>query len=133
MNGPTSKQQDVCGYCGTFGALIALTCIVQLLIIANSHWIVLVLLAIYLVVMGSFILLALQRPVAPPLLIASSVLAFIAEGILILTYLFSVIVILLFIYSVTITIVIFMEQIPQRLKEKALMIRAEKDNWSGKI
>jgi hypothetical protein len=133
MNGPTSKQQDLCGYCGAFGALIALTCIIQLLIIANVHWIAFTLLAMYLFIMSSFTLLALQKPVAPLLLIISSVLSFIAEATLILTYLFSVIVIVLFIYCVTITAVIFVEQIPKRLKEKAIMIKAERKTWAGKI
>jgi len=133
MNGPTGKQQDICGYCGTFGALISLTCIIQLLIIANAHWIPLALLVIYLFIMSSFILLSLQKPVAPPLLIISSVLSLIAEVTLILTYLFSVIVILLFIYCVTITAVIFMEQIPKRLKEKAQIVKAESETWAGKI
>jgi len=133
MNGPTNKQQDLCGYCGTFGALIALTCVVQLLVIGNAHWIVYSLLAIYLFIMTSFILLALQNSLAPPLLIVSSVLSFVAEGTLILTYLFSFIVIVLFLYSVTITVVIFMEQVPKRLKEKAQLIKAEQDDWAGKI
>jgi hypothetical protein len=133
MNSLTNKQQDLCGYCGTFGALITVTCLIQLFIIANAHWIAFLLMGFYIFIMGSFILLALQKSFAPLLLILSSVFSFIAEVILILTGLFSVIVIILFVYAITITIVVFMEQIPKRLKEKALLIKAERDDWAGKI
>jgi hypothetical protein len=133
MNGPTNRQQDLCAYLGIFGVLIALTCIVQLLIIANAHWIPLTLLGMYLFVLTSFILLALQKSVAPLLLIISSSLSLLSETALILTGLFSAIVIIQFIYSIVITIFIYMDEIPKRLKEKAVLLKAEKDSWAGKI
>jgi hypothetical protein len=133
MNGPTNRQQDLCAYLGIFGVLIALTCIVQLLIIANAHWIPLTLLGMYLFVLTSFILLALQKSVAPLLLIISSSLSLLSETALILTGLFSAIVILQFIYSIVITVFIYMDEIPKRLKEKAVLLKAEKDSWAGKI
>jgi hypothetical protein len=133
MNGPTNRQQDLCAYLGIFGVLIALTCIVQLLIIANAHWIPLTLLGMYLFVLTSFILLALQKSVAPLLLIISSFLSLLSETALILTGLFSAIVILQFIYSIVITVFIYMDEIPKRLKEKAVLLKAEKDSWAGKI
>jgi hypothetical protein len=133
MNGPTNRQQDLCAYLGIFGVLIALTCIVQLLILANAHWIPLTLLGMYLFVLTSFILLALQKSVAPLLLIISSSLSLLSETALILTGLFSAIVIIQFIYSIVITIFIYMDEIPKRLKEKAVLLKAEKDSWAGKI
>lgn len=133
MNGPTNRQQDLCAYLGIFGVLIALTCIIQLLIIANAHWIPLTLLGMYLFVLTSFILLALQKSVAPLLLIISSFLSLLSETALILTGLFSAIVILQFIYSIVITVFIYMDEIPKRLKEKAVLLKAEKDSWAGKI
>lgn len=133
MNGPTNKQQDFCAYCGIFGVLISLTCIIQLLVIAEAHWIPFTLLCMYVFVLTSFILLALQKPVAPLLLIISSFLSLLAEAALILTALFSAIVIIQFIYSVVITVVVYMDEIPKRLKEKAALLKAEKESWAGKI
>jgi hypothetical protein len=133
MNGPTNRQQDLCAYLGIFGVLIALTCIVQLLIIANAHWIPFTLLGMYLFVLTSFILLALQKSVAPLLLIISSFLSLLSEAALILTGLFSAIVIIQFVYSIAITVFIYMDEIPKRLKEKAVLLKAERDSWAGKI
>jgi hypothetical protein len=133
MNGPTNRQQDLCAYFGIFGVLITLTCIVQVLVIANAHWIPLVLLVMYLFVLTSFILLALQKAAAPLLLIISSFLSLLAEAALILTALFSAIVIIQFIYSFVITIVIYMDEIPKRLKEKAVLLKMERESWAGKI
>jgi hypothetical protein len=133
MEGLTTKQQDLCGYSGTFGALISLTCIVQHIIITTGHWITFVMLAMYLFVMASFILLAFQKNIAPGFLVVSCIFAFLTEGLLVLSGVISVAVILLFIYTLIITIVIFMEQVPKGLKEKALLLKAEEDSWAGKI
>jgi len=133
MNSLTNKQQDFCGYCGTFGALLSLTCLVQHLVISNVHWISFTLLGMYLFVAASFILLAVQKPIAPVLLIISCVVTLVAEATLIISFVFSVAVILLFVYTVVITMVIYIEGLPKRLKGRALLIRAEKEAWEGKI
>ena len=133
MNSLTNKQQDFCGYCGTFGALLSLTCLVQHLVISNVHWISFTLLGMYLFVAVSFILLAFQKSIAPALLIISCIVAFFAEATLIISFVFSVAVVLLFVYTVVITIVIYIEGLQKGLKEKALLIKAEREAWEGKI
>lgn len=133
MNGLTSKQQDLCGYSGTFGALLSFTCLVQHLAISNPHWISFTLLAMYFFVAASFILLAFQKSIAPVLLIISCIVTFLAEATLIISFVFSVVVVLLFIYTLVITVVIYMEGLPKRLKEKAILIKAEREAWKGKI
>jgi len=133
MEGLTTKQQDLCGYSGTFGALISLTCIVQHIVITKSHWITFVMLALYAFVMTAFILLAFQKNIAPAFLVVSCIFAFLTEALLILAGVISLAVILLFVYTLIITIVIFMEQVPKGLKEKAILLKAEEDSWAGKI
>ncbi|MEK7224219.1 MAG: hypothetical protein AAB221_00865, partial [Bacteroidota bacterium] len=48
-------------------------------------------------------------------------------------YSFSLVVLLLFIYHVIIIVAMYVEQIPERLKQKRLAEKAEEDEWRGKI
>jgi uncharacterized membrane protein SirB2 len=62
INNPlTARQQDICGYTGLFGALIALTCLIQHILITKAHWITFTLPGIYLFVIMAFVLLGLQK------------------------------------------------------------------------
>ena len=89
--------------------------------------------AIYLFAIVSFVLLALQKSVAPLLLIISCVLVFLAEAVLVISFVFSLVVFILLVYTIIMTVIIYMEQLPKRLKEKALLIRSEEDSWQGKL
>jgi hypothetical protein len=133
MNRRTNKQQDICSYTGTFGTLISAACFLQLMIISREHWLAFVLLGINVFAILAFILLALQKAIAPWLLIAVAVLLFLAELIYVFSGVFSLVVLLSFFYTVVIVVVLFVEQIPQKLKEKALAERAEALIWKDKI
>lgn len=133
MNTLTNKQKDLCSYTGLFGALISATCFIQLMIISRDHWIVVVLLGINAFAILAFILLALQKAIAPWLLIAVTALLLLAKLIYILNGVFSLIVFLSLLYSAVIVILLFIEQLPQKLKEKALAEKAEALVWKDKI
>jgi hypothetical protein len=133
MKPPTPAQQNTCAYTGTFGALIATTCVIQHLAITRDHWVTLLMLLFYLFSIVSFILLALQKRDAPILLIISAVLSFAAEIILLKSYVFSLIVLLLFLYTAIVLVVLYMDKIPSRLRDKAMLASAEKAAWEGKI
>jgi len=133
LNPLTSRQQDLCSYAGTFGALLGITCLVQHMMITRAHWITFAMTGVYIFIIISYILLAFQQTISPVLLIASAILSMATEWVLIKNYVFSLVVLLLFIYSVVIVVVIYIEQIPALLKQKALARRAEEEEWRGKI
>ncbi|HEY6505678.1 MAG TPA: hypothetical protein VIZ28_17000 [Chitinophagaceae bacterium] len=133
MNILTNKQKDLCSYAGSFGALISATCFIQLMVISRDHWLVLVLLFIYVLAILSFILLALQKAIAPWLLIAVAALLFLAKLVYLVSGIFSLVVLLSLLYSVVIVVVLFVEQVPQKLKEKALAEKVEALTWKDKI
>lgn len=81
----------------------------------------------------AFFLLALQKHIAPLLLIISTVFAFIAQVILMRHALFSLVVVLLLLYHVVVVVILYVEQIPKRLKLKAQLLREEEENWRDKI
>ena len=133
MNTLTNKQQDICSYSGLFGALISTACFVQLMIISRDHWVAFVLLGINVFAILAFILLALQKAIAPWLLIAVAALLFLAKLIYLFNGVFSLIVLLSLMYSVVIVAVLFVGQLPRKLKAKALAERAETLTWKDKI
>ena len=133
MNVLTSKQQDLCTILGSFGAMLSAACFVQLTVISKDHWLAFVLLGINAFAILAFILLALQKAVAPLLLIAVAALLFLAKLVYIFSGVFSLVVLLSFLYSVVVVTVIFVEQLPKKLKEKALAEKAEALVWKDKI
>jgi len=133
MNALTGKQQDLCTYLGSFGAMISAACLVQLMVISRDHWPAFFLLGINAFAILAFILLALQKAVAPLLLIAVAALLFLAKLVYIFSGVFSLVVLLSFLYIVVAVTVIFVEQLPKKLKEKALAGKAEALVWKEKI
>jgi signal transduction histidine kinase len=133
MNVLTDKQKDLCSYTGLFGALISATCFIQLMVISREHWLTFVLLGINVFAIFAFVLLALQKAVAPWLLIVVSALLFIAMLIYVFSGVFSLVVLLSLMYSVVIVALLFVEQLHQKLKAKALAEKAEAMSWQDKI
>lgn len=133
MNVLTNKQKDFCSYAGLFGALISATCFIQLMIISREHWLSFVLLGINAFAILAFVLLALQKAIAPWLLIGVAALLFAAMVIYVFNGVFSLVVLISLLYSVVIVVQLFIEQLPQKLKEKALAEKAEALMWKDKI
>lgn len=129
----TNRQKDICSYGGAFGILLSLTCLIQHMMITRTHWLTFVMLCIYFFAALSFFLLALQKHIAPLLLIISTAFAFIAQVILMRHALFSLVVVLLLMYHVVVVVIMYVEQIPKRLKLKAQLLREEEENWRDKI
>ena len=127
------RDQSICSNFGTFGILIAATCLVQQMIFGTDHWLVFVMMGIYLFSIVSFILLTLQKVIAPPVMIAATALVFIAEVLLTLAFSFSLVVVLLLTYSLIAVIAVYIENIPVKLKQKALAQQAEEMAWRDKI
>lgn len=133
MSKLTNKQQEFFSYTGTFGALLATTCLIQHLAIARDYWIAHSMTLIYVFSILGFVLLALKKVFAPLLLIISTILVLLAELILITNFVFSLVVLLLFVYSTVIVVSLYIEQLPRKLKEQALAKRREAEMWKDRI
>jgi hypothetical protein len=133
MQDLTNNQKDLCGYGGTFGAMIATTVLIQHLTHMGNHWLSYTIPITYAFVIVSFVLLAFQKPVAPILLIISSILALLAEAVLVINFVFSLVVFILMVYTITMTVVIYVQQLPKILKERALFIKADAEAWQERI
>jgi len=129
----TEKQQEFFTYTGTFGALLGATCLVQHMAISRDHWIAYAMMLIYIFSILGFALLALKKVSAPVLLIVSTVLVLVAEVILIKSFVFSLVVLLLFLYSSVIVVLLYVEQLPKKLKQQALAEKMENEIWKDKI
>jgi len=133
MSKLTNRQQDFFTYTGTFGALLGITCLIQHMAITRDHWITYAMMLIYIFSILGFVLLALKKVLAPPLLIISTFLVLTAELILITSFVFSLVVLLLFLYNTVIVVSMYIEQLPQKLKKQAMAEKIEAEAWKGKI
>lgn len=133
LNPLTERQQNLCEYGGTFGVLISLTCLIQHIIVAIPQWITRAMIILYIFIISSFFLLALKKHYAPVLVIISAVFSLVLEYIWMTHYSFSLVVLALFIYMISIIVTLFVEQVPQKLKEKRLAEIKEEQEWAGKL
>ena len=137
MTGPHSilinKEKNLCEYGGSFGIFLTLTCLIQHFIFAIPGPVTGPMIPAYMFSIAAFIFLALQKPISIVLLIISAALSFIIEYLWIMHYAFSLVVLLLFIYHAIIIVIVFMENIPKKLKMKKAAQKAERDMWADKI
>lgn len=127
------RIQNICVYGGVFGILISATCLIQLMAMTTSHWLTYSLLSVYTSGLVTFLLLALQRYYAPIFMIVSTALSMVSVTILLIGGFFSLILIIEFFYVLVMTIVVFMENIPSALKNKARLKKQEELVWKDKI
>jgi len=129
----TERHQNICIYAGIFGAMIAITSLIQLMNYTSSHWMAYVLLSVYSFGIAAFIFLAVQKTYAPLLVIISTALSMISVAFIMITGFYSLILILHFLYGVVICIVLYMENIPGHLKTQALLKKEEALAWKDKL
>jgi len=126
-------QKNLCEYGGAFGILLSLTCLIQHFIAAIPNYITYSMIPAYIFILLAFLLLALQKPVSVILLMTGAVLALACNWIILTSHAFSLVVLFLFLYLVIILVALFVEQVPQKLKLKKAALKAERDEWAGKI
>jgi hypothetical protein len=133
MKGLNERQQNICIYGGLFGALLATTCLIQHMVISGTHWIAFILMGIYIYTLLAFLLLAFQKAIAPILLIGAASLMLITVLFVRLAGLISPALVLLYLYCTIMTVLVYIEYLPQRLKEKEMLKRNEEIVWKDKI
>lgn len=127
------KHQSICSNFGVFGILIAATCLIQQMIFSAGTWLSFTLAGIYLFAISAFLMLALQKTASPVILIVSTVLSLCAQAILTITLAISPVVMILFIYSLVAVVVVYMEEVPKKLREKALAVKMDELAWRDRI
>jgi hypothetical protein len=129
----TNRQKNLCEYGGIFGVLLSLTCLVQHLVVAIPNKITNPMIPGYLFAIIAFTLLGLQKINAVIFLIISGANAAFTEYQWMKHYAFSLVVLMLFIYHVIIIVAIYVEQVPETLKQKRMAQKEEEDLWKDKI
>lgn len=132
-NALTNRQKNICEYGGIFGVLLSLTCLIQHMTVTIVSDITKAMLPGYLFAIIAFALLGFQKSYAVILLIISGAYSAFTEYQWMNNYAFSLVVLLLFMYHVVIIVIVYTEQIPERLKQKELAKKREEDEWRGRI
>ena len=131
----TVKEEEFCTYTGLFGCLITSASIIQHLVCYNIFGFLIpaVMLLFYLGSLFSFFILARQKWFAPVCLLVSTSLCLFNAAMAIGGPLISPLVVVHFIFSATLVAVMYIDGLPPRLRMKAVAVRAERDEWAGKI
>lgn len=129
----TNSEKNLCEYGAALGVVLTLICLVQHIIAVIPSHITNPMVPAYVFTIIAFILLGFQKPIAVVLLIISAGFSAIIEYLWITHYSFSLVVMLLFIYHVVAIVVLFMQDIPKKIKVKRAAEKADRDMWAGKI
>ena len=129
----TERNKSFLNYSGTFGILISLTCLIQHFIYTRPHYITYLLAFVYLYSVITFCMLIAHRAVAYILLIINCVLSLAATLFIFKAGVFTLIVMILFLYSTIMAVVLTVNEIPRLLKQHALFVKSEEEQWRGRI
>ena len=129
----TPWEKNLCEYGGIFGVLLSLTCLVQHIAVAIPGKITNPMIPGYLFAIVAFVLLGIQKSYAIILVMISAVYSAFNEYQWMKHYSFSLVVLLLFIFHIIVIVAIYVEQVPEKLKQKRLAEKEEEDAWRGKI
>ena len=133
MDHLSKEQTSFCDNAGLAGVLIGLCCLIQFLVFMIPSWITITIVCVYILSIISFFLLARRSDKAPTLLLISSILLFLQEAFMILAGAYSLVLLIFLIYLIVIVVLIYISPLPKVLKLQAAAIKAEKDEWNGKI
>lgn len=131
----TTRQEEFCTYGGIAGILITATALIQHCYMYRvfAHPVPAIMFANYICSLLAFIALSRQVYFSPLMMIISTSLCLLNVAMSMGGPLFSLLVILHFINACTITTVMYIDQLPQRLRARRLALLAEENEWQGKI
>lgn len=133
LNPLTKSQQEFCTWAGVSGALISASALIQHMIYMIPGTLTYLMLLPYLFIIFSFCMLAAQQLAASVLMIIASVFALCISILFVFGGAFSPLVIIQLLCCIIVTIYLFMENIPEKLRRKKMMEQAEEDLWKGRI
>lgn len=134
MSSLPEKDQQFCSWIGLSGLGISVTCLLQHLGFMNySVWMAYAIIPVYIFSIIAFSLLIAKSPAAPVCILISAILVFLDEVYVFLTLTFSLILLMLVLYSVVVTVLVYVNGLPARLRQFARQQRSEDDFWKDKL
>lgn len=130
----TKQDESFLENIGIAGVLIALTCLMQHLVLMNEdNWISLLLIVVYLATIIGYVLLMKKNPAAPLLLLICGILLFLAEALFIIAQTYSLILLIQVLFTSATVVYVYVSGFPAKLKAKYLAKKAEKEKWEELI
>ncbi len=131
MDHLNKQQESFCENAGLAGVLLSLTCLIQHMVFMLPHWVMFVIIGVYIFCIAAFILLMKKAAISPLLLLINAGLIFIIEVFMILSLAFSPVIIILLLYVIVIAVVLYMGAIPAQLKKRAMALKEEDARWNN--
>jgi len=129
----TTSEKNLCEYGAALGVVLSVVCLVQHSVLVIPGPVTNPMIPAYFFFIITFILLGLQKSFSVVLLIIGAGLSAVIEWLWTTHYSFSLVVLMLFFYHVVAIVVLFMQDIPKKLKLKKAAEKADKEIWADKI
>lgn len=131
---PFSKKEDeMVSVLGVVGTALSLTSLFQHFYFATNGWQVWTIAIAYIYSTIAYILAVKKNRLCGVLLIIAAVLLFINEILLFFMGVSSPVVMLLFVFTIITIVLLYMENIPAKLKQKFLLESQDDDFWKDKL
>lgn len=127
------KDAELCGTLGFVGATIATVTLFQHFYFMTTVWVAYAMMLVYMFTIVAYILLITKKSTAPVLLIIASGLLLLTMVYYTLAVAFSLLVTLLMLYTLVITILVFIEEMPQKLTSHNLYKKENDAYWANKL
>ena len=127
----TKQQEGFCENAGLFGVMIAVTCIIQMMIVMVAHWIPFTVIGAYFLSIAGFIMLMKKSASAFRVLFISSITIFIMAALVLLSNIFSLLLLILLAYLIVIITLLYTGPIPLQLKKRQLAVMEEEKKWNN--
>lgn len=131
---PFSKKEDeMVSVLGVAGAALSITCLFQHFYFTTNGWQVWVMAVVYIYSTISYILTTKKNRFCAVLLIIAAILLFVNEVVLFMVGVSTPVVMLLFVFTIITIVLLYMENIPAKLKQKFLLESQDEDFWKNKL
>lgn len=135
----TSKDEEFCAVAGVAGTVLSTVCLFQNWYILTWHWLSFVISAVFIFSIVAFVLLVKKQSAAFICICISALLLFAYMLFLVVSiFLYQVLVFswvftILLVYNITISIIIFANDLPAKLKQRQQALAAEDAYWNDKL
>jgi len=127
----TRQQESFCENAGLFGVMISITCLIQTMIFMLPHWFPFTIIAVYILSITGFILLMKKSAHAFRILFTCTILVFLMEAFMLISFTFSLVLVILLTYLIIIVTLLYTGEFQGQLRKKNIAEREEEQKWNN--
>ncbi len=132
-------DESFCNIVGAFGIALSAICLIQCAILFDGSWLTFTIACVFIYNIVSYVFLVLKRAYAPLCIMLGGISVIFYQLFLLYVllkygqFVFSLTLVLLMLYAVAVTIIMYLEELPGKLRMYQTAQKKEDDFWVDKI